>query len=226
MKEGIDMIKAIIFDLDGTLLDTAGDITNSINKTLEHFNYDLVTRKEVMSFLGNGSKELVRKSLKKEVSNDTLEEITKYYSNEYTSPKQNSLTKPYEGIMDLLRDLKGLNIKTAITSNKMQKGVTDLTDAIFTDLIDSAIGEGNGIPLKPNPIMIYEALEEIKVSKEEALFIGDTEVDLLAASNANIDSVAVTWGFRTKEYLSSLTAKYMIDEPSELIDIILELNSK
>lgn len=226
MKVGNKMVKAIVFDLDGTLLNTVEDIKYNLNNTLKEYNYQELTSNEVKAFLGNGSKALVTKALKEEVSEDLLNEITKRYTDLYNDPSSNKLTKPYDGIMALINDLKALNIKVAITSNKMQEGVTALNNSVFNGLMDVSIGEGQGIPLKPNPLMIYKALEIMGVNKDEALFVGDTEVDLLAASNANMKSVAVTWGFRTKEFLSTLDSNYIIDEPSELIDIINNINLK
>lgn len=218
------MIKGIIFDLDGTLLNTVDDIKRHLNKTLVEFGYNEVTSEEVKSFLGNGGKALVTKAVKDEIEEEKLLTMVTRYTKLYNDVNANTLTKPYDGIMALIKGLMSLGIKTAITSNKMQSGVTALNETVFDGLMDVAIGESEISPLKPNPQMVFNALNEMELTKEEVLFIGDTEVDLLTATNANIKSVAVSWGFRTKEFLTSLEPDYIIDEPSELLNIIKEIN--
>ena len=214
------MIKGIIFDLDGTLLDTVADINRELNKALNKFDYDSIDHEETRKFLGNGSRTLVKEALKQTVDTKTLDEVSSYYITNYSKPEANILTRPYEGIIDMLNKLQQIGIKTAITSNKMDVAVKELNVKVFNGLFDIALGESEKTPLKPDPTMLYQALELMGLRKEEVLFIGDTEVDLQAATNANLDSVAVTWGFRTKEFLTSLNPNYIIDEPRQLIEII------
>lgn len=219
------MIKGIIFDLDGTLLDTVKDISIHLNNTLKEYGYESVTKEEIKSFLGNGSKTLVSKALKKEVDEKELDLITDRYVELYNDASANVHTKPYDGIMELLAELKMLGIKTAITSNKMQEGVTELNETVFNKMMDIALGESPSIPLKPNPTMLFKALEIMGLNDDEVLFVGDTEVDLLAATNASFKSVAVSWGFRKRSFLEELTANYIIDTPLELVDIIETINA-
>lgn len=213
------MIKGIIFDLDGTLLNTVDDIKNSLNFVLEENNFPLRTEEEVKSSLGYGSLSLIKDSLPKDTTEDTINKIYNDYVSHYTKNNNNS-TKPYEDIMTLLKLLKANKYLLAITSNKMQEAVTELNQETFLGLIDVAIGERKSLKLKPDPEMIVLALNELGLSNEEVLYVGDTEVDLLTAKNANLKSIAVTWGFRTKKELLKHSPDYVIDSPLDLLEII------
>lgn len=213
------MIKAIIFDLDGTLLDTLSDITNSINHVLEENNYPTKTLEEVRKSLGYGSFSLVKDSLSKDVSEEEIIKVYNQYVKHYTN-NNNILTKPYEDILTLLKLLKANKYLIAITSNKMQEAVTTLNEKTFLNLVDVAIGERTGVALKPNPEMIFIAIRELGLTPEEVLFVGDTEVDLQTAKNANIKAVAVTWGFRDKKDLLKEKPDYIIKTPLDLLEII------
>lgn len=213
------MIKGIIFDLDGTLLNTVDDIKNSLNFVLEENNFPLRTEEEVKSSLGYGSLSLIKDSLPKDTTEDTINKIYNDYVSHYTKNNIN-FTKPYEDIMTLLKLLKANKYLLAITSNKMQEAVTELNQETFLGLIDVAIGERKSLKLKPDPEMIVLALDELGLSNEEVLYVGDTEVDLLTAKNANLKSIAVTWGFRTKKELLKHSPDYVIDSPLDLLEII------
>lgn len=213
------MIKGIIFDLDGTLLNTVDDIKNSLNFVLEENNFPLRTEEEVKSSLGYGSLSLIKDSLPKDTTEDMINKIYNDYVSHYTK-NNNNFTKPYEDIMTLLKLLKANKYLLAITSNKMQEAVTELNQETFLGLIDVAIGERKSLKLKPDPEMIVLALDELGLSNEEVLYVGDTEVDLLTAKNANLKSIAVTWGFRTKKELLKHSPDYVIDSPLDLLEII------
>lgn len=213
------MIKGIIFDLDGTLLNTVDDIKNSLNFVLEENNFPLRTEEEVKSSLGYGSLSLIKDSLPKDTTEDMINKIYNDYVSHYTK-NNNNFTKPYEDIMTLLKLLKANKYLVAITSNKMQEAVTELNQETFLGLIDVAIGERKSLKLKPDPEMIVLALNELGLSNEEVLYVGDTEVDLLTAKNANLKSIAVTWGFRTKKELLKHSPDYVIDSPLDLLEII------
>ncbi|VEU80469.1 HAD family hydrolase [Haploplasma axanthum] len=216
------MIKGVIFDLDGTLLDSVTDIMNSLNKILGKYDYELKNYQEVRSYLGNGAQKLVERSIPSEKDREVLNRIVSEY-NDYYKKNSNIDTKPYDGIMELLEYLKNHNYKTAITSNKIQEGVTSLNNDTFKGLIDVAIGERVGLKLKPNPDMIYLALKELNLNADEVLYVGDTEVDLLTAQNAKLKSIAVTWGFRDYEVLADLNPNYIVNEPKEIINILKEV---
>lgn len=213
------MIKGIIFDLDGTLLDTLSDIKDALNKTLKSRGYSELSVEETKKALGNGSRRLVSDAINKDISESLLDEITLEYTTFYKN-NNNIKTKPYKNIIETLKILKEKNILMAITSNKFQTAVTDLNNDTFLGLIDVALGESSGVPLKPNPKMVEIALEKLGLEKHEVLYVGDTEVDMQTAINANISSVAVTWGFRTKEELMKLNPKYIIDDIKEILTLI------
>lgn len=214
------MIDTILFDLDGTILDTLTDITNAVNHTLKKFGYAEVTQKEVRSFLGNGAKVLISKALKENTSN--LDEVLTYYINHY---EQNSEihTKPYEGINNLLNKLKP-DFKLAVVSNKHQKAVEKIIENYFPNIFDVIIGETSNLPKKPAPDMLYHALTLLNSNGDSSLFIGDSEVDIETGKRAGIDVVAVPWGFRDKEELALLEPNYLIDEVDDILLLLKGIN--
>lgn len=218
------MINTVIFDLDGTLLNSLDDICDSINETLINYGYPTRTIEEVESFVGNGALTLVKKSLPNTV-NDTnsIENFLKSYLLNYKKNLHNK-TKPYDGIDDLLKDLSNRGYKLAIVSNKSDDGVKSLCEDYFSHFIKTAIGESIHTPKKPAKDGVLQALKELDSTLEEAIYVGDSEVDVLTASNANLPCVGVTWGFRSKEVLIEHGATYIIDKPNELITILENIN--
>lgn len=206
------MINTILFDLDGTILNTLSDITNALNHTLKHFNYETRTEKEVRSFLGNGARVLVTKALGDNL--ERLDEVLAFYLNYYEANSE-SLTKPYEGISELLSELKG-NYKLGVVSNKHQEAVVKIINKIFPNTFDIIMGETANIAKKPAPDMIYHAIDTLQTTKDKTLFIGDSEVDILTAQRAGVDVIGVTWGFRDKEELIEAMPNYLIDEVSDI----------
>lgn len=213
------MIKGIIFDLDGTLLNTVDDIKNSLNYVLKENNLPIRTLEQVKKSLGYGSLSLIKDSVPTNTSDILINKVYNEYVDYYTK-NNNDLTRPYEDIMTLLKLLKANKYLLAITSNKMQEAVTELNENTFEGLIDVAIGERKTIKLKPDPEMLILALEELGLKPDEVIYVGDTEVDLLTAKNASLKSVAVTWGFRSKKELLIHDPNYVIDNPLDLLEII------
>ncbi|NLK12337.1 MAG: HAD family hydrolase [Candidatus Phytoplasma sp.] len=213
------MIKGIIFDLDGTLLDTVEDIKDSLNHILAKNHFPILTTEQVKKNLGNGAKALVRASILEKIEEEKLNKVFLEYSN-YYNINNNIKTKPYPFILELLETLKKENYLLAIVSNKDQSGVDTLNKNVFKGLIDVALGENKGVPLKPSPEAIYTALNQMGLTHEEVLYVGDTEVDMQTAQNAQLKSVAVTWGFRKKEDLNVLNPDYMVDHPLEILEIL------
>ena len=209
----------LIFDLDSTLLDSLDDLTDSINYTLNKLNYPLRTKEEIRSFAGNGIEKLLELSVPEKTSYDKFAKCL-FIFKEYYSKNLMNKTKPYDGIMDLLKTLKEKNIKMAIVSNKFQEGVTDLNNYLFSEYIQVAIGKSPDMRKKPYPDSVLKAIDDLGSSKEECLYIGDSEIDIKTAKNANLKSVGVTWGFRNKKVLESLDADYIIESPEELLNII------
>lgn len=211
----------IIFDMDGTLLNTIGDIADSVNYILKKYGYSLRTYEEIISFVGNGSERLMELSLPNGRNNPNFEMYLEEYK-EYYLENNNIKTSPYEGIMELLKELSERNYKLAIVSNKNDENIKSLNKIYFGDYIKTAIGQSKDVKRKPAPDMVYSVLYELNSDIENAVYIGDSEVDIYTAKNANMHCVSVCWGFRDKEYLKEQGAEYLIDEPYELLEFLGE----
>lgn len=197
------MIKAIIFDLDGTLTDTLDDLMNAVNYVLGKHNYPLRKRDEIRSFVGNGLKMLMKRSLPVDVGEELLacytQELIAYY-NQYSL----EFTMPYPGIVELLKTLKHEGIQCAVATNKREESAVLICERFFPDLLVAVKGDNGCRPLKPDRAIIEELLCLMNVSKEETLYVGDSEADAFTAQNAQLMSIGVLWGFRTKEQLQSV----------------------
>ena len=212
------MIKIIIFDLDGTLLNTLEDLKDSTNFALQAFGYPERSLKEVCAFVGNGVKKLIERALPEGENNPCFKECLETFKNHYKENMYNKTT-PYKGTKELLQELKKRGIKTAIVSNKFDLAVKELSEKYFKDLIDSAKGENEaqGIRKKPAPDTILSVLKEFNLEANEALYVGDSDVDIMSAKNASMPCISVSWGFRDKDFLINHGAKIIINEPKELI---------
>lgn len=213
------MKQAIIFDLDGTLLNTLDDLYSSVNHALTRFNLPVRSKWEVRSYLGNGVRRLVEHALPKGCDAELTEKVFNEFR-EYYLEHSLDRTQPYEGIIPMLKQCKELGLKTAIVSNKLDMAVQDLHQRFFSDCIDVAIGETPDVKRKPAPDMVMKAIEQLGCKHEEAIYVGDSEVDLATAQNASLPCIAVSWGFRDKDFLIEQGAKTTIDNPKQLIDKI------
>lgn len=213
----------VVFDLDGTLLDTLDDLKNSVNYALESQGYPVRTKEEVRQFVGNGIVLLMQRALPGGQENPDFEKVLETFKKHY-GVHCNDLTKPYDGIMELLDLLKEKNVKMAIVSNKADFAVKELSEIYFKGIIPVAIGEkeSEGIRKKPAPDTVMEALKELGSSAEDAVYVGDSEVDLATAQNCNMDSILCEWGFRERSVLEELGGKVFVKKPSEIADIILK----
>ena len=210
---------SVVFDLDGTLLDTLGDLRDSVNYALEKNNLPKRTTEEIRSFVGNGIRLLIERS----VPDNTSTEITDkcfFDFKEYYKDHSAILTKPYDGIIELMKELKSKGIKIAVVSNKADFAVKTLMEDYFTGLYDCAYGERSGVPRKPDPDGVFNAINEMGADVENAVYIGDSEVDVETAKYANLPCIAVTWGFRDKKVLESLNPEYIVDSTSDILRII------
>lgn len=215
------MIKLLIFDLDGTLLNTLEDLTDSTNYALKKFNFPQRTINEVRNFVGNGVAKLIERAIPNGRENENFEDCLEVFKQNYAE-NMNNKTSPYEGIMDLLKELKSKNYKIAVVSNKFDLAVKGLCARYFADLVDIAIGENEkaGIKKKPAPDTVNQVLKNFNISNEEAIYIGDSEVDIMTAKNSNMDCISVTWGFKDKEFLIANDAKIIVNSPDEIISIL------
>lgn len=207
--------KLVIFDLDGTLLNTLQDLCDSTNYALERFGYPKRSIDEIRNFVGNGVKKLIERSVPIGADYSQCLEVFKNYYSLHMFDK----TTPYNDIIEILSQLKTLKIKTAVVSNKYDLAVKELCKKYFSDLIDFAVGENEkkGIRKKPAPDSILSILKKFDIASQEAVYVGDSEVDIQTAINSNIECVSVTWGFKDKDFLSANGAKIIIDKPKELI---------
>lgn len=217
-------INTIIFDLDGTLLDTLTDLTDSVNYTLRQYHLPLYTLDDIRSFLGNGMEQLVACAVPEGKENPHFDSIYADFKTYYMKHSTDK-TSPYPGILKLLRYLKENHYKIAIVSNKGYEAVQYLNTFYFSDLIDVAIGERSDIRRKPYPDTVNEALRLLKCQKEEALYVGDSEVDILTAQNSGLSCLSVTWGFRTKEQLLEHGATHLFTSPKELLQYFEKENN-
>ncbi len=210
------MIKSIVFDLDGTLLDTLDDLYASVNHALTTFGMPTRSKDEVRMFLGNGIHRLVKLSVPKGCPAATTEQVLAELRAYYLKHSLDS-TQPYAGIEAMLNDCRKRGYTTAIVSNKLNPAVQDLHRQFFPDNINVAIGETKELKRKPAPDMVLKALELLHSNTDEAVYVGDSEVDLVTACNASLPCIAVAWGFRGREFLEQKGAETIIDSPSDLI---------
>lgn len=208
--------EAVIFDLDGTLLNTLEDLTNAVNYGLTSQGLPERTMDEVRQFVGNGVELLMVRAVPDGKDNpkfaDAFAAFKTYYGEHCLD-----CTKPYEDIMNLLAELKTRGIRMAIVSNKIDSAVKELAKQFFADYVDVAIGERNGVKRKPAPDTLYTALEELQIPRDKALYVGDSEVDIETAANAGIPCVSVAWGFKGTEFLQEHGATDIIEKPIELL---------
>lgn len=209
----------IIFDLDGTLLNTLEDLKDSLNVALTKHGYKPRTLEEVRRFVGNGVGKLVKRSLPKHSSQEEYEKCLATFKDHYNKNMQNK-TRPYDGIMELLLDLDRFGFKLSIVSNKFDAAVKELAKEYFGNIFDVAIGESETVKRKPAPDSILAAIEELGSDINKTVFVGDSEIDVQTAKNAELRFIGVTWGFRTRDVLRKEGADYLIDTPKELLCLI------
>ncbi len=209
----------IIWDMDGTLLDTLDDLTGSVNAALTEFALPVRTRDEIRRFVGNGVLRLVERSVPEGRQQAQFEEIFSFFKNHYAKNCRNK-TKPYDGLEKALPELKAHGFKMAIVSNKIDFAVKELAELYFGDTINIAIGDTEGKRNKPYPDMVFEAMKLLDAKTESTVYIGDTEVDMATAENSGLDCISVSWGFRDKKELQSRGAKLIVDTPEELTGVL------
>ncbi len=213
--------QAVIFDLDGTLLNTLDDLAASVNYALQKFHKPLRTVEEVRGFVGNGIAKLIERAVPDGTDKPQQEEILQTFREYYGQHCQDK-TAPYEGIKEVLRDLKQNKIKIAVVSNQADFAVKKVIPFYVGGLIAIAKGEDEaaGIRKKPAPDMVQSVLEELGCSQEEAVYVGDSEVDLMTAGNAGLSFVGVSWGFKGRAFLEKYGLEKIADEPKELYKFV------
>lgn len=211
--------KIAVFDMDGTILNTLEDLTDSTNYALKSNNLPVRTIDEVRCFVGNGIRKLIERAVPEGSEEPLIDKVFETFK-EYYALHCNDKTCAYEGINELLENLKSRGIITAVVSNKADFAVQSLCRDYFEGLFDYAVGEKEGVRKKPYPDSVLKILERFGVMKEDVVYIGDSDVDFQTAVNAGIDSIMVAWGFRTEEFLKNLGADIIVHEPDEILNLI------
>ncbi len=214
------MIKAILFDLDGTLINSLDDLADGVNHTLAKYGFPTFDTEKYKYFIGNGMRNLIERTLPEEfrnteIHNKVLADFMAYY-------KAHSLVKtaPYSDVHTLLDTLIKKGVKSVVITNKAHAAAERISNHFFGDKITAVYGQREGIATKPNPEIIFLCLKELNLSPENCLFVGDSGMDMLAGVNSGITPVGVTWGFRSEDELRENGAKHIINEPLELLELI------
>lgn len=220
------MIKLVIFDLDGTLLNTIADLAQSTNFALEKLGYPTHPIERFNMMVGNGIDKLFERALPEgEKTAENIQKMRAIFVDYYAEHLTDKST-PYPGMMDVLYELKKRDIKLAIATNKYQEGSEILVDHFFADIpFLKVLGQREGIPTKPDPRIIEEILEVIPTPKNQVLYLGDSDVDMLTANNAGIIGCGVSWGFRSEEELAKHNPSHLIHHPKEILDVIESYNN-
>ena len=207
-----------IFDLDGTLLDTLGDLASSVNYALRTHGMPEHSIEDVRRFVGNGVRKLIERSVPSGTENPHFEATFATFR-EYYMQHSLDTTRPYDGIPETLAALKAKDCRLAVVSNKMMAATQELCRHFFLDTIEVAIGENEaeGIRKKPAPDIVYASLRELGVDKHSAVYVGDSDVDIETARNAGLPCISVLWGFRDRDFLIQHGAKTFISAPQELL---------
>ncbi len=209
-----------IFDLDGTILNTLEDLAAALNHGLKAFGLPPRTVDEVRRFVGNGMGLLIHRGVPAGTSSETEEKVLSAFHQYYKEHCTDS-TRPYDGIPELLQELRRRGVKTAVVSNKADYGVQELCANYFPDMFDAAVGERAGIAKKPDPSSVLEVLRLLNIPREQAVYIGDSDVDIETAKNAHMPCISVEWGFRDRTFLTTHGAQKIVSSPGELLPLIL-----
>ena len=218
------MYKLVIFDLDGTLLDTMEDITNGVNHALTACGCRTISIDTCRTLVGHGIKNLLRDALPEGMkTEDMLSQMCEHFY-PYYNAHMSDFTRPYPGVTEALKNLADAGIEMAIASNKFQAGTEELVGKFFGNIdFVKILGQRDGFPIKPDAGVVFEAMEEVEgISPDEVLYCGDSDVDMQTGINAGVKTLAVTWGFRTKEQLEKFHPWKMIDKTSQICEAIFK----
>lgn len=209
----------IIFDMDGTLLNTLDDLAASVNYAMDRLGFPRRRTDEVMRFVGNGVHTLIRRAAPDGITEEEYWAAYDAFEKHYAAHNRDK-TAPYPGVRELLGELKRRGCKLAIVSNKIDFAVQALREEFFDGLVDAAVGDSEDTENKPAPDMVYKAARLLGSELSDCVYIGDTNVDLDTAKNAGIPCIAVSWGFRTRAELEGYGAKEIIDRAEELPELL------
>jgi len=212
---------AVIFDLDGTLLDTLDDLMDAVNHALAQMGWPTRSRDEIRQFVGNGVAKLLERAVPAGTSRPDTDKALEIFKAFYNVHKQDK-TAPYPGVAELLKALGEKGVKLAVVSNKFDAAVRSLMGDYFPGLLDACAGENEaaGVPKKPDPAMVLQVMKTLGVTADRAVYVGDSDVDLQTAKNAGLPCISVTWGFRDRDFLTAHGAVTFADTPAELLKLI------
>ena len=211
------MTKTIIFDLDGTLLNTLEDLMISTNYALLEFGFPTHSLEDIRKFVGNGVKKLIERAVPIDCSQDVTEKCLDVFKEHYSKNMYNH-TKPYDSILEILEELHNKGLKIGVVSNKFDSAVKELCQKYFLNLVDIAIGQSDDVPKKPAPNGVFKAMKELSAEPSSTIYVGDSEVDVQTAKNSNLPCIGVLWGFRDRKDLAG--ADYIIDNPCDILKIV------
>ena len=216
------MYKLVIFDLDGTLLDTMEDIANGVNHALTSCGCRTIQVEECRKLVGHGIKNLLHDALPQDMRTEQMQKKMSEHFFPYYNAHMSDFTRPYPGIHEALREISSHGIKLAVASNKFQAGTEELVKKFFGDIdFVAVLGQREGFPIKPDAGVVFEAMAEVPgIKPDEVLYCGDSDVDMQTGNNAGVKTLAVTWGFRTTAQLQAHNPWRMIDNTSEICDIV------
>ena len=214
------MKKLVVFDMDGTILNTLDDLKDTLNYALGQYHFPARTLEETRAFVGNGIHKLIERAVPEGTDAQTVEKVFDTFL-EYYQVHCMDQTRPYPGIVSLLQSLKEAGLLTAVVSNKADAAVQELCERFFPGLFDFAVGEHEGVQKKPAPDMVQLALRTLGTQASDAVYVGDSDVDLATAKNSGLDSIIVTWGFRDREFLESQGVDVFADTPEKVRELCL-----
>lgn len=212
--------EVVIFDLDGTILNTLDDLADSLNVILAKNNFPTRTNDEVRMFVGNGIHKLIERALPSGTDLETQNRIYNEYSEYYCQHSQDK-TRPYHGIPELLKELHNLGIKVAVNTNKNEDIAKIICDKYFPGAIDYIAGGKKDVPHKPDPSGVYTILKELNIKNKAALYVGDSDVDIMTGKNSGLDVASVCWGFRSNEFLREHGSKIIFEDTEKLLTYII-----
>ena len=207
--------RAVLYDMDGTVLDTLEDMADSVNESLSRFALPPVTLDKVRRSVGNGARKLIFRVVPEGTDPALTERVLAFYKPWYDAHCRVK-TRPYAGVPELMARLRDRGIAQAIISNKPDPAVQELARAFFPGLLETAVGESAAVRTKPNPDAILAAVKQMGVPLEQCVYVGDSEVDVEAARNAGLDCISVSWGFRSVEQLLAAGAARIVSDPAGL----------
>ena len=212
-------INTVIFDIDGTVMNTLEDLTVSVNYVMEKFGFPVHSSSEYRLYFGNGIRHALELAVPEGTPEEVIDEMLPVFKEHYEVHCLDK-TGPYKGILELMQSLKERGYKMAIVSNKIDSAVKELNERFFSKYVQVAIGEKDGIRRKPAPDTVIQALKELGSTQEDAVYVGDSEVDFHTAQNSELPCISVLWGFRDKDILIDIGATVFADKPSDVLEIL------